>query len=204
MREAISVNKLSNYLQSSFIIDFEHPLIATRAKELRNNCSNDVDIAKNCFTFVRDTIRHTGDYKDAIITCKASDVLRNQTGWCYAKSHLLAALCRANGIPTGFCYQRLSLFGNGGEPYTLHGLNAIYLKDFGWYRVDARGNKEGINAEFSPPLEQLAFKVKASHEIDFQEILSDPLSIVITALQMYTNFEESLKYLPDCTEITRL
>ena len=30
--------------------------------------------------------------------------------------------------------------------YYLHGLNVIYLKDYGWYKVDARGNKKGINA----------------------------------------------------------
>jgi transglutaminase-like putative cysteine protease len=193
-----------DYLHSSLIIDFEHPLIWAKAQELKGDASSDVEIAKNCFTFVRDHIRHTGDHKDAIITCKASDVLAYETGWCYAKSHLLAALCRANGIPAGFCYQRLSLVDNGSEPYMLHGLNAIYLKDFGWYRVDARGNKEGIHAEFSPPLEQLAFRVKTAHEIDFQEILSEPLSIVVIALQTYRSFEESLKHLPDCTEITRL
>lgn len=197
-------SNLEGYLQSSFVIDFEHPSILAKAKELKGDAKSDVEIAKNCFTFVRDQIRHTGDYKDAIITCKASDVLLHQTGWCYAKSHLLAALCRANGIPTGFCYQRVSLPSNRGELYFVHGLNAIYLKDFGWYRVDARGNKEGIHAEFSPPLEQLAFKIRKPHEIDFQEILSEPLSIVVTALQTYTSFEESLKHLPDCTEITRL
>ncbi|AOO66075.1 transglutaminase-like domain-containing protein [Sulfurospirillum halorespirans] len=191
-----------DYLHSSSIIDFEHPLILAKAQELKGDAASDVEIAKNCFTFVRDHIRHTGDHKDAIITCKASDVLTYETGWCYAKSHLLAALCRANGIPAGFCYQRLSLVDNGSEPYMLHGLNAIYLKDFDWYRVDARGNKEGIHAEFSPPLEQLAFKVKTAHEIDFQEILNEPLSLVITALQTYTRFEESLQHLPDCTEIT--
>ena len=191
-----------DYLHSSSIIDFEHPLIQAKAQELKGDAISDVEIAKNCFTFVRDHIRHTGDHKDAIITCKASDVLVYETGWCYAKSHLLAALCRANGIPSGFCYQRLSLVDNGSEPYILHGLNAIYLKDFGWYHVDARGNKEGIHAEFSPPLEQLAFKVKTAHEIDFQEILNEPLSLVITALQTYTRFEESLQHLPDCTEIT--
>jgi len=195
--------EMKDYLQSSGIINFEHPTILAKAKELKGNAKSDVDIAKNCFIFVRDHIRHTGDHKDTIITCNASDVLSFQTGWCYAKSHLLAALCRANGIPTGFCYQRLSLLDNAEEPYTLHGLNAIYLKDFGWYRVDVRGNKEGINAEFFPPLEQLAFKIRTSHEIDFKEILSEPLSIVIAALQTYTSLEESLKHLPDCTEITR-
>jgi hypothetical protein len=26
-----------------------------------------------------------------------------------------------------------------------------FLKNHGWYRIDARGNKEGVNAQFSPP-----------------------------------------------------
>jgi transglutaminase-like putative cysteine protease len=37
-------------------------------------------------------------------------------------------------------------------------LNALYLPDYGWYRVDARGNKPGVAAEFCPPTEKLAFR----------------------------------------------
>ncbi len=44
---------------------------------------------------VRDNIHHSRDYKDEITTYKASDVLKYKTGWCYAKSHLWAALLRA-------------------------------------------------------------------------------------------------------------
>jgi transglutaminase-like putative cysteine protease len=36
-------------------------------------------------------------------------------------------------------------------PFCLHGLNAVYLEDFGWYRIDARGNKTGVAAQFTPP-----------------------------------------------------
>lgn len=189
------------YLQNTSIIDWLHPRIVAKAKELRSMLRSDVEIAHNCFTFVRDHIHHTGDHKDEIITCKASDVLVHQTGWCFAKSHLLAALCRANGIPAGFCYQRLSLYDEG-EPYTLHGFNALYLNDFGWYRVDARGNKKGVNALFTPPHEQLAFSIKTAQEIDFEAILSEPLESVVTALQTFTTFEESIQHLPDCTKIT--
>lgn len=149
---------LNDYLQSSFIVDFEHPSILAKAKELKGNSNSDVEIAKSCFTFVRDHIRHTGDHKDAIITCKASDVLAYQTGWCYAKSHLLAALCRANGIPAGFCYQRVSLPSNQGELYFVHGLNALYLKDFGWYRVDAEAIKKASMQNFRHLLNSLPLK----------------------------------------------
>jgi len=51
---------LNAYLQSSFVIDLEHPSILAKAKELKGNAKSDVEIAKSCFTFVRDHIRHTG------------------------------------------------------------------------------------------------------------------------------------------------
>ena len=119
---------MTKYLEETNIINYSNQNIRDLAKELSQNCKNDIEIAKSCFLFVRDNIRHTGDYKDDITTCKASDVLKYKTGWCYAKSHLLAALLRANNIPTGFYYQRLSCSEYKKDIYCLHGLNAIYLK----------------------------------------------------------------------------
>ncbi|WP_323668982.1 transglutaminase-like domain-containing protein [Aliarcobacter butzleri] len=99
---------MKEFLEETQIIDFKNEEVFRLAQELAKNCKTDVEIAKNCFLYVRDNIHHSGDFKDEITTYKASDVLKYETGWCYAKSHLLAALLRANGIPTGFCYQRLS------------------------------------------------------------------------------------------------
>ncbi|NET52452.1 MAG: transglutaminase family protein, partial [Merismopedia sp. SIO2A8] len=130
------------------------------------------------------------------VTCRASDVLKHRVGYCYAKSHLLAALLRANGIPTGFCYQRLSI-DDSGPPYCLHGLNGVHLPDMGWYRIDPRGNRTGINAQFTPPHEQLAFSPQDSEEADFPEVLPDPLPIVIDALQSYERWDVMLQNLPD-------
>ena len=130
------------------------------------------------------------------VTCKASEVLIKKTGYCYAKSHLLAALLRANGIPAGFCYQRLSLYDNG-EPYTLHGLNAVYLPEIGWYRIDARGNKKGINAQFIPPKEQLAYGINFPEEVDCKKVFAEPLPIVVKALHTYKIWDELLSNLPD-------
>jgi transglutaminase-like putative cysteine protease len=79
----------------------------------------------------------------------------------------------------------------------LHGFNAVYLPDVGWYRVDARGNKEGVNAQFSPPQERLAFKTQFPQEADFQSILAEPLQIVVAALQSLTTWDEMLRNLPD-------
>ena len=187
---------MQNFLKETEIIDFSDSSIQVLAKELALGIESDTAIAKKCFLYVRDTINHSGDYKDDITTYKASDVLKHKTGWCYSKSILLCALLRANNIPTGFCYQRLSCSEYVKDVYCLHGLNAMYLKEFGWYRVDARGNKEGVNAQFTPPKEQLAFALE-EHESDLPNILENPLPEVLDALKTYTSYEEMIHNFPD-------
>ncbi|AKG20068.1 transglutaminase-like domain-containing protein [Calothrix sp. 336/3] len=184
------------YLQVSEIIDWQHPAILQLARQLTLGKHNSLEIAQNCFEWVRDKIHHSYDYQMNPVTCKASDVLQYQTGYCFAKSHLLAALLRANSLPAGFCYQRLSLHDNG-APYTLHGFNAVYLAGIGWYRIDARGNRSGVNAQFTPPQEQLAFSVQFPQEADFTNIFSEPLPIVVEKLQSHSTWDDFLQNLPD-------
>lgn len=190
------------FLQSSQIIDYTHPDVAAKAHLLAQGCDTDIQIATRCFAFVKDEIRHTGDAGHGVTTLRASEVLEHQTGWCYAKSHLLAALLRANGIPTALCYQRLSLNDDGKAPLILHGLNAVYLKDFGWYRVDARGNKEGVDAQFDPPKERLAF-VLNGEEYDLKERYAQPLPVVVEALQRHKNYTQMMGHFPDLSTIPK-
>jgi transglutaminase-like putative cysteine protease len=184
------------YLEESEIINYSNPHIEALAKRLGRGCRSDSQIARNCFEYVRDEIRHSGDAKDAVTTCRASDVLVHKTGWCYAKSHLLASLLRYHGIPTGFCYQRLSCSEYRDDIYCLHGLNAIYLEGYGWYRVDPRGNKEGVNAQFMPPTERLAFEL-GEREYDLKEIYAEPLGVVVDTLMRYQSYEEMVENFPD-------
>ena len=182
-------------LKNAEIIDWNHPEILSKAKELSANKSSMVDVAKSCFEWVRDNIKHIGDYNIETVSCSASEVLISCSGICYAKSHLLAALLRANKIPAGFCYQRLSLNDNG-APYCLHGLNAVHLPNLGWYRIDSRGNRVGINAQFKPPVEQLAFPIQFEEEIDFQEIFSEPLPLIVEVLKKDKTKNELWNNLP--------
>ena len=187
---------MQRFLAASTYIDFEQPGVRACARRLAENAASELDVVRTCFEFVRDEIRHSSDFKLNPVTCKASDVLRHGTGYCYAKSHLLAALLRANGIPAGLCYQRLSV-GTGGAPYCLHGLNAVHLKDVGWYRIDARGNKPGVDARFDPPVEYLAFAVREREERMLPEIWAEPLPIVVDALQGHATWDQVLANLPD-------
>lgn len=203
---------MEQYLKASEVIDWHHPDIVELAYQLASGCESSgamavseappleagrsKTIAKQSFEWVRDQIRHSSDYQMNPVTCRASEVLKHKTGYCFAKSHLLAALLRANHIPAGFCYQRLSI-DDQGAPYSLHGFNAIYLPETGWYRVDARGNKPGVDAQFTPPQEQLAYRLQFAEEVDFPAILAEPLPIVVSALRSRSTWDDMLRYLPD-------
>ncbi|WP_415397069.1 transglutaminase-like domain-containing protein [Sulfurimonas sp. CS5] len=187
---------MNKFLKESELVDYSHASIKSLSSKLTDGLFLDEDIANACFLYVRDEINHSGDFKDKITTYKASDVLKYKTGWCYAKSILLAALLRANNIPTGFCYQRLSCSEYVKDVYCLHGLNAIYLKKYGWYRVDARGNKAGVDARFIPPKEKLAFELQED-EIDLPDIYSEPLDVVVNALKNNTTYDEMIANFPD-------
>ena len=187
---------MQNYLETSEYINWHHPLILDKAKALKSQASNPTELAKCCFEFVRDKIKHSWDYKSGPVTCRASDVLKHRTGYCYAKSHLLAALLRANDIPTALCYQRLTIQDDR-PPYCLHGLNAVYLAEFGWFRIDARGNKESVDAQFTPPLEKLAFPIITEGEADLPELWTKPLPVVTEALINSKDIYEVAASLPD-------
>ena len=184
----------SCYLGSCATIDVDAPNVAKMAQQFQGPDS--LEIARRCFEFVRDQIKHSHDYQLNPVTNSASEVLVHGTGYCYAKSHLLCALLRANRIPAGLCYQRLSLDGIG-PPYCLHGLNAVFLPQCGWYRIDPRGNREDVDAQFTPPLEKLAFSTELPEEYDLPAIYVSPLPAVSEALQHHQKWDELGKNLPD-------
>lgn len=187
---------MKNYLKPGKYIDWKHPDILGKAKELSDEIGDREKIAKACFLFVRDEIKHSRDFQMNPVTCKASDVLKFGTGYCYAKSHLLAALLRANGIPAGLCYQRLTI-SDDRPPFCLHGLNAVFLDEYGWYRIDPRGNKEGINADFCPPAEKLAFPIITEGEADLPEVWAEPLSMITETLEREKTWTDVAENLPD-------
>lgn len=187
---------MHQYLESTEYIDWKTPAVLAKAKSLADGADSVEMIAEKCFLYVRDKIEHSWDYERDPVTCKASDVLEHGTGYCYAKSHLLAALLRANGIPAGLCYQRLTI-SNDKPPFCLHGLNAVYLEDHGWYRIDARGNKEGVSADFCPPVERLAFPIISDGEADLPEIWASPIGPVLEVLLKRSTFKEVADNLPD-------
>ena len=166
---------MEEYLSETPSIDYRNPLIQDNVRELMNQSKDNLDYIKRSYIFVRDEIPHSWDIKTEVVSRTASDVLKNKTGICWTKSCLLAALLRANGIPSGISYQLLTRADDDSEGYMIHALNTVYLKDFNkWIRLDARGNKENINAYFCLDEEHLAYTVRSElGEIDYHDNHAD-------------------------------
>lgn len=169
-------NKIEEYLKEDEVIDYKNEAIEQLADTLFEKANNELEYIKIVYEFVRDNISHSADINEDIITCTASEVLKAGHGICFAKSHLLAALLRCKSIPTGFCYQKLILDDQTAPILVYHGLNGVYIKEFEkWIRLDARGNKDGVNAQFSIETEQLAFPIRQEMgEVDSFVVYSKP------------------------------
>ncbi|GGV00580.1 transglutaminase [Streptomyces litmocidini] len=171
------------YLAASETIDHEHPLVREVSDRLAYDHPDAYAYAQAAFVHVRDTIPHSMDSGDPRVTWRASDVLEQRTGICYAKSFAYAALLRARGIPAALCYQRLTE-DDGSDP-AVHGLVALLLPgESAWARQDARGNKPGVDARFSLGEERLAWPVRPElGEVDYPELYAEPHPAVLGALK---------------------
>ncbi|MEU5591644.1 transglutaminase domain-containing protein [Streptomyces sp. NPDC020298] len=165
---------LSAYLAADEVIDHHHPVVRKTAARLAQDADDSYSYARLAFEFVRDTIPHSQDFGDPRVTWRASDVLEQGTGICYAKAHALAALLRAEDIPTALCYQKFDV---------VHGLVAVRFNG-AWHRQDPRGNKPGVDARFSLDGERLAFEPDAeSGELDYPDLYAEPHPVVLAALK---------------------
>ncbi|SHI64120.1 transglutaminase domain-containing protein [Streptomyces sp. 3214.6] len=172
---------LSAYLAADEAVDHHHPLVRATAARLARDAEDSYVYAHLAFEFVRDTIPHSQDVGDPRVTWRASDVLEQGTGICYAKAHALAALLRAEDIPTALCYQRFAH--DEGDGYALHGLVAVRFNG-AWHRQDPRGNKPGVDARFSLDGERLAFLPDAeTGELDYPGLYAAPHPAVLAALR---------------------
>ena len=166
----------NEFLEKTEYVDYDDPAVKSLAERLKDESKDELSLIKNTFYYVRDEIKHSWDAQDRRVTVSASDTLRVGVGICWAKENLLAALLRAIGIPAGFSYQRLTLGDTPDTGYCIHAMNTVYVSSLDkWIRLDARGNKEGVNADFSTEEEKLAFEIKSEGEVDYHDNHSYPI-----------------------------
>ena len=192
------IDKMEEYLKEDTVINYKCESIAQLSNQLFQKADNELDYIKIAYEYVRDNISHSADINEDLLTCTASEVLEAGHGICFAKSHLVAALLRAKSIPTGFCYQKLILDDETAPVLIYHGLNGVYISDMKkWIRLDARGNKEGVNAQFSLDTEQLAFPIRPElGEVDSFVVYPEPDVKVLERLREYDTRSELWDDLP--------
>jgi len=134
---------LKPYLQATYFIDCDHDLIQKTARQLTGSLSEPKIIAKAIFLFVRDKIRYNPySFSTSREDYQAHSILARGKGYCIQKAILLAALCRAAGIPSRL---RLANIKNHQVPVKLaemmktdifycHGYNEIQL-DGRWLKA---------------------------------------------------------------------
>lgn len=88
------------YLAPSHCINSKDPVIVAKARELTDSSATDLDNALKLYYFVRDAIRYNPYVAEATEeSLQATLTLETGEGWCVSKAVLLAALCRAIGLP---------------------------------------------------------------------------------------------------------
>ncbi len=218
MKKLIIKDTIEEYVSISKYINWNDHSILAKADEFKLKFTDEISLIKAIYEFVRDEIKHSWDVQDKRVTKSAAEVLKQGVGICWAKANLLAALLRACGIPTGICYQRLTLGDVPETGFCIHALNAVYIKSLNrWIRLDARGNKIGVDAQFDLEQERLAFLVRKNlGEVDYGIVYANPsdkfmqvLEENTDALYMYLNclpdsvFEYKKATIDDIDELVR-
>ncbi|HTO51758.1 MAG TPA: transglutaminase family protein [Myxococcota bacterium] len=187
----------NGYLEDTITIDWQTPAIVERARALAGGSAQDEAKARACYAFVRDEIAHTADAGGDALTCRASEVLEARTGIGFAKSHLLAALLRSLGIPAGFCYQVVRRAPDSSERL-LYGYSGVYLASRArWIELDARGNKPGLDAQFSIAEPRLAVTADpARGEWVYPWIFTRPAPVVVDLLSRNKSLSRIAEHIP--------
>lgn len=186
MKLIIASSNLSDYLtEIPGIIEYRTPFIQQRIKDIEAQSTDLKERTKIAFEIARDEVLHSFDTQNPEVSISGEEALKTCNGICFAKAHLLATLLRGMKIPTGFCYQRVLRDGKNPESgHALHGLNAVYFEEVGWFRVDPRGNKAGIDSQFNWQEEQLAYPIRPElGEVDYETVFTHPLESVIESMR---------------------
>lgn len=179
-------SSLADYLAADDVIACQSTPIRDLATELGS--------AEAAFTFVRDEIAHSRDAGTWSAAYRSTDVLAARNAICHGKAHLLAALLRAQGVPAGLCYQKLRDDVPGG--FVLHGLVGVYV-DGKWSRIDARGNKPGVDAQFDLARERIAFRADPDlGEVDYESVYATTPRSLLDALGHARPGATNYEYLP--------
>jgi transglutaminase-like putative cysteine protease len=141
---------MQEYLGPSATIDSHHPSVVQFAEKHAGGVRNSREQAVELYYAVRDGIRYDMYSMELTVEgLRASTTLEIGRGWCVAKAVLLAACCRARGIPArlGFADVRNHLSTARMREYMKtdvffwHGYTSIYVNEI-WVKATPAFNIE--------------------------------------------------------------
>ena len=149
------------YLQTTPYIDFHHPAVMTFAREKTAGAGSPTEQAVRLYYAVRDGIRYNPyTINLSVEGLRASATLQAGQGWCVPKAVLLAACCRAVGIPIKLGYadvcnhlstERMRAFMKT-DVFYWHGYISLYLEEK-WVKATPAFNIELCHRFQLKPLE---------------------------------------------------
>lgn len=148
-------------LQPTRFVDSDHEAIRDFASDITLGCSDVREKAVRLYYAVRDSVRYDCyrvDMEPESYT--ASDTLSRGYGFCIPKAALLAAACRAQGIPATLGYADVRnhlatprlLEMMGSDIFHYHGYTAVHL-DGKWVKSTPAFNRELCDLMNVAPLE---------------------------------------------------
>ena len=200
------------YLAPTWFVNSDAPEIVDLAREVAGGATDPIEQACRLFYAVRDGIRYTAYNLDLRAGAfRASSVLASGQSWCVPKSVLLAAMCRAVGVPCRLGYanvcnhmatQKLLDF-LGTNVFYYHGYNELYLRGK-WVKATAAFNRTLCEKARLAPLEFDGVHDSLYHPFDleghrYMEYLHDygafadvPFQAIIEKFrQAYPNLHDS-------------
>ncbi|RLQ23132.1 transglutaminase family protein [Seongchinamella sediminis] len=173
MQPTAELEPVEPFLESSFYIDADAPAIQRFARD-HAGTGDDLSRAVWLYYAVRDGIRYN-PYAVGVepASFRASAVLAAGEGWCVPKAVLLAAVCRASGIPArlGFADVRNHLSTERlresmeTEIFYFHGYTTIFLEGR-WVKATPAFNRALCDKFGLRPLEFNGREDSIYHEFD--------------------------------------
>lgn len=145
-----AMTDLTVYLQATPYIDSDHPDIRAFATQISSALTSPLEKAVRLYYAARDQVRYDPyAFGFSGETFRASHVLAEKKAFCVPKAILLAALCRAEGIPArlGFADVRNHLASDTlitmmrTDVFAFHGYTDIYIEGK-WVKATPAFNRE--------------------------------------------------------------
>ncbi len=153
---------MDRYLRPTAVIDCDATPIRVRARAITEGLDTTREKAVALFYFVRDHIKFNPySAGDQLEHNKATLVLQQESGFCYQKAILLAALARAENIPArlGFADMRNHLLSErflekmfGNDVLVFHGWTELFI-DGKWVRATSAYDLEMCREKGFIPVE---------------------------------------------------